>query len=523
MTPKLAVIIVLAWLLSGCTAPSPLDTEALNAEADTYKKVVANRAALLPDNITLPEALLFALEHNLEFRLQAYQTAMATGNRQLAHMSMLPSVTARAGYRQRSNVQASVSESVDTGQISLAASTSSDRSGHNRDLELGWNVLDFGLAWFRAREFGEQALIAEEERRRVSHQLALDVITAWDRVVMFQRLSEDLAQVHSALAAGLSLSERVDQSRLRDQADIIEYRKGLLLMLRRVHQLTRQMEDAHDELARLMGIAPADLPRLDVTPDTIGFFGATPSLPKDALHRIALSERPEMRQALYLARSAKNETRRRVLETLPALLFTFSTRYDSNSYLVNNHWRDSSMNLSFNLVRLASLSGQRRLGKLNEEAASARIELQAVAIMSQVSIADKAWRGAAQDACLVQTLSRLDNRRLDLMDARAKAALVDQLTITRLQIDNILFQIESGLAMADMRRAMFMLAMSLGVGVIPDIMEDQQESPSIQLTHWLTDGIRLRLNELILEAQDSSPGEDYFTTLPDWESTCELL
>jgi outer membrane protein, multidrug efflux system len=521
---RTAIIFSLLLYVTGCTTPSPLDRDELAQKADSQKKHLDSRAEELADQITFSQALGFAIEHNIEFRLQAYQAAMATGNRQMANMSLLPSVTARAGYRQRSNVLASVSESVDTGQVSLAASTSSDRVGHSRDLELGWNVLDFSLAWFRAREFGEQALIAEEERRRVSQQLALDLLTAWDRALLFQSLSKDLETVRTALEAGLSFSEQVDQNRLRDQAEIIEFRKGLLLMLRRVQQLVRQMEDARSELARLMGVAPHHLPDLQPDETTALLFINSQSVSIEALHTIALSERPEMRQALYLHRSAKNDSRRRLVESLPNIIFSFGSRYDSNSYLVNNHWRDSSMNLSLNLVRLASIGGQRRLGKLNEKAAAARVEIQAMAILSQVSIAERAWRGAAKDACLVRTLSRLDDRRLNLMEARAKAALVDQLTITRLQMDNILFQIEAGLAVADMRRAALMLAMSIGVGIVPDEISSPQAPDGVQqLSEWLQVGMYRYVNSLILDGDAPIPDYHPHVRLADWENSCELL
>lgn len=513
----------LGLCLAGCTAPKPFDDQMLAEAASQQQQALAERMATLSGPVTLAEALAFSLDNNLEFRLHAYNSALATGNRKLATMSMLPTLTARAGYRNRSNVQASVSESVDTGQVSLAASTSSDKEGNSRDLELGWNALDFGLAWFRAREFGEQALIAEEERRRVSYQLAMDLISAWDKAAAFKLVAEDLQQSRELLDQALTLSDAIYQQRLRDQVEIIEYRKALLLILRRINQLTQQMKQAEDELTRLMGLPAGTKLDLDIAESDVAMLSLAPEISLPALQWVALLHRPEMHQALYTERSARRDTLRRTVETFPSLLFSYGMHYDSNSFMVNNRWRDTGVSMSLNLIKLASLPTQRRLGKLNEQAASARVELQATAILSQVAIAEKIWRSARFDACLSNDLARLDKSRLVLLDARAQAAALDRLTVIRSRVDNLLFRIEAALARAEMRRAGMMLAMSLGIGAIPDSFEsDDAEAKAEEIGRWLGSDMQARLDSLVAGA-DLEPDEDRVApSQSQWEASCVL-
>jgi hypothetical protein len=125
---------------------------------------------------------------------------------------------------------ASSSENVATGRAVAGSVYIVERTGTNASLEASWNVLDFGLAWIRARSEGERALMAEESHRRVAHMLALDVVTAWDRAVAFQRIEPQFASNRGwILAAALKQLEAVAASRLRDPVDVLEQRNALLL------------------------------------------------------------------------------------------------------------------------------------------------------------------------------------------------------------------------------------------------------------------------------------------------------
>lgn len=503
---KVALLVLAGLALGGCTAPERLDQEALLSAADTQRQKLVERLSSANQPLTLPEALVFALENNLEFRLRAYDAALATGNRKLATLSMLPTLTARAGYRYRNNLQASVSESVETGRVSLEPSVSTDRESHNHELEIGWNVLDFGLAWFRAREFGEQALVAEEERRRVSHQLAVELINAWDKAAAYQSVAVQLDEARTLLDDAMTYSEQIMERRLRDQVEVIEYRKALLLILRRINRLTQQMNEARDELSRLLGL-PAGVPLSIVdNGERYAVLDAGSLAATDTLQWTALLYRPEMRQALYTQRSIERDTLRRTLDALPSLLVSYGGNYDSNSYLVNNHWRETGVNLSMNLIKLASLPGQRRLGKINEASAAARVELQATAILSQVAIAEKSWRAASIDACVSEQLASLDTTKLAMLNARARAAALDQLTVIRSRVDNLLFVIEAALDRAEMRRASLMLASSVGVGAIPEAFSTEDpEGKANEIAQWLSHGMSAALYDAQGNAMQARP------------------
>jgi len=481
-------VTTVAILLTGCTTPAALSTSELTEAGRQRMAQLETRKAGLSDGVSLAEAMTWAMDNNLSLRAETLERAIATGNRKLATASMLPSLSAQAGYRWRDNVSASRSESVATGATSLVASTSQERTGTTASLEASWNMLDFGLAWLRARQEGDREHLAVESRRRMAHQLALDVVTAWDHAVAFQRIEAPLHQTRSEVTAALRQLEVIAASRLRDPVDVLEYRSSLLLILKRMDSLVLQMDQSRDDLARLLGL-PAGTPLiLDAEGDMV--LGNLPTADVRAWQYVALLNRPEVRQSLYAKRSADRNGYKRLVEQFPSLLFRYGTNYDSNSFLVNNAWDDASVSLSLGLVRLATLPLHYKQAKVERQQAEVQADLQATAVLSQVAIASKAAVFTTRTSCLSEALARTSDERMGLLDARARAAALDELSLIRARVDNMLVRIERDLAHMDARRASLMLAQSVGVGGLPEQVTVESGDVRVsEIAAWLQSGL----------------------------------
>lgn len=482
--------VALAVTLAGCATPKAFTSGELVEAGKQRMAALEARKGALADGVSLAEAMSWALDNNLSLRAQALEKSVAVSNRKLATMGMLPNLTAQAGYHRRSNQSASSSENVATGVQSLVPSTSSEREGTTASLEASWNVLDFGLAWMRARTEGDRALMADEARRRVAHQLALDVVSAWDRALAFQRIEAPLQQSRKDLDAALKQLEAVAASRLRDPVDVLEQRNALLLMLKRMDGLVLQMDQSRDELARLLGLPAGSGFVLD---EASGLsVGAVPPATLQSLQYVALLNRPEIRQSLYARRMAERNGYKRLVEQFPSLLFKYGTNYDSNKYLVNNAWDDASLSLSMGLIRLASIPLQRRLSAIEREQAEVQADLEVTAVLSQVAIARKASLSAGRAKCLSDAIAATSQERMGLLESRAQASALDQLTLVRARVDNMLVSIERDLAAIDDRRAMLMMAQSLGVGALPDDVASGDDRVNAIAT-WLQTGMTDRV------------------------------
>lgn len=486
-SPWLGATALALLFISGCTAPRALTEQQLSDAAKQRMAALDERRAQLADGLTLAEAMTWAMDNNLSLRAEALERAMAGSNRKLAAVSMLPGLTAQAGYRWRSNLLASSSASVATGTTSLVASTSSEREGSSYSLEASWNMLDFGLAWLRARSEGERENITAESRRRMAHQVALDLVTVWDRALAFQRIQPELEAARQQVRVALRQTDRIAASRLRDPVDVLDYRSALLLVLKRMDSLVLQMDAARDDLARLLGIPAGTGLRLEEQSRLP--LAALPAGDLRQWQYLALMNRPEIRQSLYMRRAADRNALRRYVEQFPSLILRFGSNHDSNPFLVNNSWQDASASMSMSLIRLASLPLQRRASAIEKQQAENQAELQAIAVLAQVAIASKEMSTTRRQSCLSNELTATSNAKLELLDLRARAAAVDELSLVRVRVDNLLLRIERDLAEADARRSMLMLAQSVGIGAMPDAAIGSSGKERIDaVAAWLQSG-----------------------------------
>jgi outer membrane protein TolC len=473
--------------VSGCITPKALTQKDIAQAGRERLAEFESRRQTLGDGISLPEAMSWAMERNLSLRAESLERAIAVQNRKLATAGMLPSIAAQAGYRWRDNVAASSSQNVTTGVQSLVPSTSSERTGITSQLEASWNVLDFGLAWVRARSEGDKVFIAEESRRRMSQQIALDVAYAWERAATFQRVEPTLRSIRLDVSRALAKLDRIEASGLTDKVGLLESRTSLLLVLKRMDAQVLQMDQARDELSRLLGLPAGEPIRLDN-----GDGAALLQMPQADLRAwqyAALLNRPEVRQVLYAKRNAERNTYRRMLEQFPSLLIKFGTNYDSNQFLVNNQWEDASASLSLNLLKLATIPINHRLSKIEKEQAEIQAELQVAAVLSQVAIAHKAVVSSMRQACLGEELKKTSEQRLSLLDARYKMASLDELSLVRARVDDLLLTIEHDLGDLDAHHAMLLMMQSIGIGMWPEKISGSDDEKTQKIAKWLQGGM----------------------------------
>ena len=198
-----------ALMLAGCSviAPEKLSSDDLMRLANVDQQLMFAAQEPVTAPITMEEAVARALKYNLEHRLAMMERAVQENIADVQSMSLLPKLTASAGYRDRSNELASSSESLATGKESLVPSKSSERDGRTADLELSWNVLDFGLSYFEAQASTNKSYASEERRRRVVADIARQTRAAWLSAVSAERLRDEVADALDDASKALAQSK----------------------------------------------------------------------------------------------------------------------------------------------------------------------------------------------------------------------------------------------------------------------------------------------------------------------------
>ena len=186
---RLATLIGAITLFAGCAVvPEQLtDSEVRNrVNSDQALLYVEQEQVFKP--ISFEEAVARALKYNLDYRLKLMESALASGLANLSRYDMLPNLLANAGYASRNNDSGGNSVDIDTGQRTLTNSTSQERNRQLASAEFSWNMLDFGVSYFRAKQQADQYLIAEERRRRVIQNILQDTRASYWRAVRLQQI-----------------------------------------------------------------------------------------------------------------------------------------------------------------------------------------------------------------------------------------------------------------------------------------------------------------------------------------------
>ena len=179
--------IPLAWTLlaAGCAVTSePLHPSEIaeRVRGDRERMYVDQEPVRAP--LTLEEAAARAIKYNLDYRLQLMESALQQGVLDVSQFDMLPRLTASAGYVARDNELYSQYQTLgEPYDPNLPYSRSTESARRLAGAELSWNLLDFGVSYYRARAQADQVLIAQEAIQHApeNFDVTADIVAAVDQ------------------------------------------------------------------------------------------------------------------------------------------------------------------------------------------------------------------------------------------------------------------------------------------------------------------------------------------------------
>ena len=469
--PRLRLVSLGAALLltAGCTIiPVPL------TDAERIDEAQADRFAMFADQdvlnrpLTLKDAFDRAVRYNLDARVKAMEAAVALKDLDLANYEMLPKVAINAAGVTRSNTEASSSQAVDTGQQSLVTSTSTDRSRLFGDLTLSWNLLDFGVSYYNARQAADRTLIAEERRRKVLQGLLADVRRAYWRAAAAERLSAKVKDAIRAAEAALPRSRQTEE--LRSPIDQLRYQKGLLDTLRQLESIQMVLETSKIELASLINLPLGRRLRIAATGTRAMHL---PPLPASIvrMEETALLLNPDIREQSYERRITAAETRKAILRLFPGLNFAAGPHYDSNSFLLNHQWVTAAVYLNGYLNTLITAPATIRRAENAELLTDVRRQAISMNVLTRLHIAAEQYRAASREYRRSAELSDVDQRLYQQISNRAATDAQGELEKVFAQVSAVFSELRSYQSFAEAQAAIGRLYAALGVDQVPDRTE----------------------------------------------------
>lgn len=418
--PRLVASASVLVLLAACAVePKPFTEAELSAQAAADQAKMFAAEAPLSRPLSLADAIAWALKHNLDHRTKMMEQALALGQTDLDRWELLPKVTTSAGYAGRSNHATTRSRDSVTQQPALSNPYYSlDRDRLTADLGLSWNILDFGVSYFNARQNADRTLIAEEHRRKTLQNLVQEVRYDYWRAAAAQVLEADVRRAVADAEEALADARRVEAANLKNPADILRFEKSLLENMRQLELISQEMSTAKVELAALLTLPPGADFTLDVPADaamTLPPF----DIPLERMEQIAFLNNPDLREQGYLSRISVDETRKTIARMLPGINLSASRQWDSNSFLVDRQWYEAGTRLSWNLINIFSMPDQLNYANAGERVAEARRIALRMAVLAQVHVSYRQFQNAGRQFQRADDLYGVENRLARLAKARS--------------------------------------------------------------------------------------------------------
>ncbi len=355
----------------------------LNArmDLDTYNELKPE----LIQGVDLQQAISLGLNYNLELWLAKQELSIQKELKNSTLANMLPDLTASINNGWRDSHSASNSIGLFTGQEAQNVTYSySDMLDHTYGgVNLLWNVLDFGVSYFRARQQSKQALHALHEIRRIRQKLAYDITQAYWQTVSLELIVKRGETLKNSLDTEIAaISESQSRGRISESA-AIERRYPLKQQLLKLNDYTEMYQSSKLRLAQLMGLPIGG--EFSLVYHLSEDFSATVDV--EALEELALLRRPELFQEDLQEAITHDEAKATILGMLPSPQLFINPSGDDNKFLYYNSWVTAGLNVSWNLLDIPgkffkSKSEFKRMDFIRKK----RMAL-AVAIITQLRIA----------------------------------------------------------------------------------------------------------------------------------------
>lgn len=481
MLLRAASMFATVMVLVGCAVSTDPFTpeETLTRVTEDMAKIFSNQEKI-GHAVTLEEAIARALKYNLDYRLKLMEKAVAVGEADLATYSLLPQIAADAGYSHRSNNDGTIADGSST------ESVTTERIHRTGNLDLTWNVLDFGISYIRAKQQSDMALIVDERRRQVVHNLVKDVRAAFWQVVASERNLPILNQLLMLVQDALDDSERLAAEGLQT-SEQLAYQRDLLETLSQLEVTKRNLLVARTMLSALMNVHPASDYLLDIGATDVNAPLTFPFSIEDA-EDMALIQRTELRGEAYQARIYAQESKIALLRVLPGLNLSGSLNWDDDRFLVNESWMTGGLSLTWNLLNVLKLPATLDLADKQVHLSEMRRLALTMAVISQVHVANLRYQSAMREHYLAAKRYDVESQIRARSKAALRAARGGQLAHIRGEVRALQAQLRRDLAYASVQDAYGGLFATMGLDPLPSEMRsDSVEAIKVALMQAFSD------------------------------------
>ena len=378
---KIALSAILISFVGGCNlSPKPLTKEEIISHLYKDRMDAYENVEPIVKPITLHDAVARAIKYNLQYKVKVSEAAIGLIERQAVTYEMLPDLIANTNFVTRSNDGALSSP------LTGLPSTARNRDTWLYDLNLSWNILDFGISYYNSKQKGNEYLMLEEKKRTMLQEIVRDTRTAYWASQVSNVIMPQVLKLSDDLKVTIDKSVKQEKEKLIERDKAARYRVELWQTTSEINRMAHNLERAKQAFAALINVPTYKQFSLD---DNFKYKVQKQHLPYDIreLELIGLHNRPEIREEILQNKIAMDEINKARLRLIPNFTLIFGGNYDSTTYLVDQYWREASMKVTWNIFKLFSRYYELEKAKSTQELGSIRRQALAVSIITQINVA----------------------------------------------------------------------------------------------------------------------------------------
>lgn len=390
------LIAPLFLLLQGCTfkgAHNLTELRIANIPADNDWSGL--ESSLDGTLLTLEDLIKLAIENNLELAVKNQQVAVqhevATGQK----LQMLPNLLISTEISQRNNGPGSASASLVPNVAPAPPSVSANRHVFRWDATFTWNLIEFGVSYYRYRQEMAKTLISALEYRRQEQNLISNTVQAYWKVVAMSHAIAASNRVGGPAGQQAQALDNAIQRRIIPAVPGYKDEARLLVLHGSVLDLEKEYYKDLYDLKQRVGVPPSFNLNIYIPAQLPEEVELTHSV--EQLAEIALLNRPE----LYAADSEElihyDEVRAAVVQMFPGVALFGSEFYDSNTFLVNNNWLIAGIRAGWGLLSIPQRIQEADLAKARAKQSRITRMNASIGVLSQVYLSWILYRNALED------------------------------------------------------------------------------------------------------------------------------
>lgn len=463
---------VLMVCLAGCSiTPKPASLDERYAEAKKDIVSVFLRQQQSTRRIDFYEAMARGFKYNLDYRLALANNALQMGQLRMAEVAMFPALNTTGSLYTRNN-DLSSSSVTSTGQIS-SISNSTPRTLLSERVALTWNVLDFGINYIKAQQQTDRQLVARTESHRQLQKLAQDVIRSYWEAYSAQQLIVATNEYQKTMNEATAQIEEAIHDKTIPQENILNFRKSLLEGKRHLIELKFKYDKAMYDIKHLLNL-PLDAEFVLAPPPKVLFnMPDLSDLNFEKMDAITLVRRPELEGQHYQEQIAKLGVRMAILQALPGVTLNAGWNYNSNKFLLNSRWVDSSADYAWNLINLVTSPVSIQTAKDQITYEKLKKMALTIGVLTETRYAYSQYQNLRSEYVVAKKQSETADMIYQLTKNRYKASLVSSQQVLLAEIQYLTAKMDEDLLMSNLSQASGELYLSAGVDLLPESVTDE--------------------------------------------------